>query len=141
MGQKLKIWATMTSIILLSGILGFGFSPDAFAKHDPNKTGNGFAEGCSNGTAKNNPHCSPDGPPAGIESPCDNSTADNAIDNIELAAWVNLQVDPDITEAQAQGIINIIETDLGGGGNGVIDTEAERDALNELIVPQDINPC
>jgi len=65
MGQRMKIWATMTSIILLSGMLGLGFSPVAFAEH--NENGNGFAKGCDNkndnGNKENNPHCDTGPPP------------------------------------------------------------------------------
>ena len=68
----------MTSIILLSGILGFAFSSDAFATHNPK--GKGLAEGCQNGVAKNNPHC------VGLVSPCDNNPMDGIITVAELLA-------------------------------------------------------
>jgi len=123
MGQKLKIWATMTSIILLSGMLGFGFSPDAFAKHDPNKTGNGFANGCDNqGVAKNNPHCEEETGPID----CDTNN-DGAIDATELA------VVRGGTVPENQTIINNIETGLNVDFSGKIDTVAELAALQGFL--------
>jgi len=123
MGQKLKIWATMTSIILLSGMLGFGFSPDAFAKHDPNKNGNGLANGCDKGTAKNNPHC--DGSGGTIaDSPC-NFNGDAVITAQELV---------DTGRALNIGDANTaIITAEGGTGNGIIDTQAELDSLRSTF--------
>jgi len=120
MGQKLKIWATMTSIILLSGMLGFGFSPDALATH--NDKGESKAKGCElkneNGNTENNPHCM-----TGIESPCDNITLDGAIDVQELAAIAG-------SEALALAWITTVEGLGGSNVNGVIDTQKELDDLN-----------
>jgi len=84
MGQKLKIWATMTSIILLSGMLGFGFSPDVLATH--NDKGESKAKGCENknenGNTENNPHCGSEP----LVSPCDNAPMDGVITVAELFA-------------------------------------------------------
>jgi len=124
MGQKLKIWATMTSIILLSGMLGFGFSPDAFAKHDPNKNGNGFAQGCDNqGVAKNNPHCEEEAGPID----CDSITEDNAIDAEELQAVRGGSI------GENQDIIDLIELGVGDNDNDVIDTVDELAALQGFL--------
>jgi len=141
MGQKLKIWATMTSIILLSGILGFGFSPDALATHNPN--GEGKSIGCEKGVAKNNPHCV-DEPPAGIESICDTGPeagGDGKITAAELAAWINPQHDPDLSEEEAQALIALAETNAGGG-DGDINEADELVELNILLALfPDVDPC
>jgi len=122
MGHRLKIWATMTSIILLSGMLGFGFSPDALAGHVDDK---GKALGCINGVAKNNPHCM-----TGIDSPCDNITSDGAIDIEELAAKLG------ISEGEAQTIFALVFVAVDNG-NDVIDTEGELAELNRQISPEE----
>ena len=124
MGQKLKIWATMTSIILLSGMLAFGFSPDAFARHDPTKPGNGFAIGCDNqGVAKNNPHCS-----QGLTA-CD-TNGDGIIDKFEIVAQDNSK-----TLVQAQDLIDLIDGSIAGDGSGFLDTQGEVGVLNGSIEP------
>jgi len=123
MGQKLKIWATMTSIILLSGMLGFGFSPDAFATH--NLKGKGLAEGCNNGVAKNNPHC-------GISSPCD-LNSDGKITASELVTRFGVSL------GQAQTDIGFAEILAGTAvPNGEIETIAE---LNNLKGIPPYNVC
>jgi len=121
MGQKLKIWATMTSIVLLSGMLGFGFSPDAFAGH----TGNSQAKGCQNSNPENssareqNPHC--DGAGGTIQdSPC-NPDSDGDITAQELVDTGRAANTDDANTA--------IVSAEGGTGNGIIDTQAEYDAL------------
>jgi len=119
MGQKLKIWAIMTSLVLLSGMLGFGFSPDALATHNDN--GKGLAEGCSKGVAKNNPHCNGSGGTI-QNSPCNgDGSSDGDITAQEL---FDLGLTANLTDAQ-----NAIIFAEGGTGNGIIDTQAEYDAL------------
>jgi len=127
MGQKLKIWATMTSIILLSGMLGFGFSPDALATHNDN--GKGLAEGCvkknDNGNKENNPHCTAQEPlPPSV---CDNDPEDGMITAAELAAHTG------DSEAVALAKILTVEGLGGSNTNGVIDTQKELDDLNTVF--------
>lgn len=130
MGHRLKIWATMTSIILLSGMLGFGFSPDAFALSSQGEA-NGQAKGCQNGTAKNNPHCNGDG----SFTDCDTDMSGD-IDAVEL------QVSIGGTVAEAQTLIDDVEdlailASLDTNDNGDIDTSDELDLLNSLLPPED----
>jgi len=115
MGQKLKIWATMTSIILLSGMLGFGFSPDAFAGHVDDK---GKSLGCINGVAKNNPHCEEE--PSDPLSSCD-TDGDGTISAEELA-----ENNPPLTLSEAQALV--AQHDLDASQS--IDTQDEVDSLN-----------
>jgi len=127
MGQRMKIWATMTSIILLSGMLGLGFSPDAFAKHDPNSTGNGFAKGCDNkndnGNKENNPHCEdvPDPPAFNI---CD-TDMDGKLSSDEIKAFTG----------KSDGDMIILMLSADADSSGFIDTEAELASLNTSIEP------
>ena len=112
----------MTSLILLSGMLGFGFSPAAFADH--NATGEQRAEGCGqsdprSSAAARNPHCA-SGSETIETSPC-NGDSDGDITPEELLA---AGVVGNITDAQ-----NAIIAAEGGTGNGIIDTQAEYDAL------------
>ena len=131
MGQKLKIWATMTSIILLSGILGFGFSPDAFAGHVDNK---GKALGCEKGMAKNNPHCEDVPPPDPLPANVCDTEPDGDIDAVELAAHIPTTV------LLAQGVIDAA-TSVVTNGNDVIDTAPELVELNLLLVGSGFDPC
>jgi len=121
MGQKLKIWATMTSIILLSGMLGFGFSPDALATH--NDKGESKAKGCElkneNGNTENNPHCVDDTPPDPLTN-CD-LNLDGVIDLGEIIA-----ANPPITPVDAA----IALAGADGNTNGIIDNQGEVDTLN-----------
>ena len=112
----------MTSIILLSGILGFGFSPDAFATHNDN--GKGLAEGCDkkndNGNTENNPHCASE-PTFNI---CDTDMSGD-ITRAEVSAFTGLTgIDLDIVMLTATGDVN-----------GIIDTQVELAALNGSIEP------
>ena len=124
MGHRLKISATITSIILLSGMLGFGFSPVAFAEHNDN--GKGLAKGCDNGTAKNNPHCNG----AGGFTDCD-TDGTFGIDKTELVAQIGGN------ESDAQDLIDAAEALDGGADNGVIDTAGELFWLNSFLSPED----
>jgi len=124
MGQRMKIWATMTSIILLSGMLGFGFSPSALAI--PEEGENGQAKGCTESDPRSrageqNPHCEE------IEIDCDSITDDGAIDAEELQAVRGLGTIDD-----NQDIIDLIE-DVVGNDNGVIDTAAELELLQGFL--------
>ena len=127
MGQRMKIWATMTSIILLSGILGFGFSPVAFAGHDGQGQRQARAEGCTesdprSSAAARNPHCIDPLPP----SVCD-SNNDGKITAAELAAHTG------DSEPVALAKIRSAEGEGGSNQNDVIDTQKELDDLNRLF--------
>jgi len=134
MGQKLKIWATMTSLILLSGILGFGFSADAQVPPEDPPVGNPSQaqNGCdksdprSGGNASRNPQCDQ------VETFTDCDTdGEFGIDAAEIA-------DQDPTKDEADGAAVIVTSeDLAGDSNdnGVIDTAGELILLNSLIDP------
>jgi len=107
MGQKLKIWATMTSLILLSGILGFGssaYAVDLPSQGQPAQAQNGCdkSDPRSGGNASRNPQC------VGIESPCDTND-DGTIDVGELLAVpaTNTQVLDALADADLDGSISI----------------------------------
>jgi len=130
MGQKLKIWATMTSLILLSGILGFGFSADAqeVPPDIPDQAAAGEARGCEESgvrsserasAAARNPHCDDD-PPRTIEgSPC------NTDGNFEITS-AELQTELGFSVGDANNAILAADTDVSGG----IDSIAELILLN-----------
>ena len=124
MGQKLKISTIVTSIILLSGILGFGFSPDAFATHNDN--GNGFAKGCDNqGVAKNNPHCNVEPPRTIATSPCNgDGSSDGDITAQELV---------DETGVLIGQVQNDILFATEGDSNSIIDEEDEYARLLQTV--------
>jgi len=109
MGQKLKISATITSIILLSGMLGFGFSPDALARHDPNAVGKGLATGCDNkGVAKNNPHCDTSEPlPTVEDSPCNDGDGEITVLELLAVPATNQQVTDALGGADLNNSISI----------------------------------
>jgi len=131
MGQKLKIWATMTSMILLSGILGFGSS--AYAQESPAdlppQAEAGAAKGCEESgdrsnerasAAARNPHCEEPEPPRTIEgSPC-NTNSDFEITSAELQTELLFSV------GDANNAITVADTDVSGG----VDTLDELALLN-----------
>jgi len=135
MGQKLKISTRMTSLILLSGILGFGFSADAQEAPPPPELPTqaeeaGEAQGCDESgersndrasAAARNPHCE-DAPVVQLSS-CDTNPVDGTISAVELAAH-----NPPLTEAEAIPIVAQHDLDF----NGSIDTQAEVDSLNTV---------
>jgi len=134
MGQKLKIWATMTSIVLLSGMLGFGFS--AYAQESPAdlppQSDAGQAQGCEESgdrsnerasAAARNPHCEEEPPAFNI---CD-TNEDGEISRAEVSAFTGLTgTDLDIVMLTATGAVD-----------GIIDTDQELIDLNGSIDP----PC
>ena len=127
MGQKLKIWATMTSLILLSGMLGFGSSADAVEL--PSEGQAADAKGCEKSDPRSqacasNPHS--DGAGGTIEtSPC-NGDSNGVITPQEL---VDAGVVDNLTDAENA----IIAAEGGPGGNVIIDTQAEYDALKATL--------
>ena len=127
MGQKLKIWATMTSIILLSGILGFGFSPDASALSEQGAE-KGTANGCEKGVAKNNPHCNG----SGGFTDCDTDLS-GAIEKAEIVALGFTSAQADSILANAELLVVSPDTNM----NGKIDTTDELAHLNSFLAPAD----
>ena len=115
----------MTSIILLSGMLGFGFSPSALAI--PEQGENGQAKGCTESDPRSkageqNPHCEE------IEIDCDSITDDGAIDAAELQAARGTG-----TLQDNQDIIDLIEDALAVDFSGKIDTVDELALLQGFL--------
>jgi len=140
MGQKLKILTIMTSMILLSGILGFGFS--AYAQESPAdlppQAEAGTAAGCevsddrSNeraSAAARNPHCEDDTPPPDPlpASDCDKDS-NGEITAAEIEACFGPEIDP-VTGQQIIDQATIVVTN----DNDVIDTADELVELNAVL--------
>jgi len=125
MGQKLKISTIMTSMILLSGILGFGLSADAqqVPPDIPDEAAAGQAQGCAESgersserasAAARNPHCEEEEPEP---SPCDTvpEGGDGIITEAELLAV------PGATQDDVDNALLVADTD----DSGSIDTDDE----------------
>ena len=139
--KNLILFTFLTFII--TGLLTPSIFSSSFASPEdaPGRDqGTKTANGCDNGTAKNNPNCDDGSNGSDPFTQCDTHEPIGMIDAADVKQWYDVGGYP-ITLAQAQLIIDSVESKTNDPTNGLIDTRVELREFNTILKSNALDLC